>query len=109
MTLIDLAGGLAITVIELVAIYFWGRGIERSSKGDMVAGFLILIMNCAILLYTSGTSAVINGLGLLLGAFGLFTLADISHATKTCPVRRSCLVAIGIILCFLGLGMQLII
>jgi len=90
------------------SVFFWGRGLSRASKGDLVAGCVTLAVICGIMFFTATSSAVFSFIGLLVGGFGIASLVLSLFASPQCPLDRNSRVAIGAGAILGGLFLQLI-
>ena len=90
------------------ALFFWGRGMVRARKGDLVAGCIILAVICGIFYVTATSSAVFSFIGMLVSGFGLATLILSSFASPNCPIRKDIRRTLGVVAILLGLFLQMI-
>jgi hypothetical protein len=83
---------LALTVVSVAlvaaAFFFWGRGIIKSRKDDIVFGFCILIFICLFSMVIAHSSAIFAQLGILFILFGVHTLAVSAFAKGDCPLSK---------------------
>lgn len=91
------------------AVFFWGRGIVRGRVGDMVAGFMILMVTSAILLVSAGHSGVFAPIGFLVFGFGVATLLLSPFAAQDCPLSRGARWILGASAIVAGLFLQVIV
>ena len=105
----ELGGWIAFVFVVAASFAFWGRGIIRGRKGDIVAGLAIFVFICVLLLAGSGTSAVFELVGLLLMLFGVVTLITGCFAKPDCPLPRPHRIALGFAAIILGLIMGMIV
>ena len=103
----------SLTIISLllpiIGYFFWGRGLVRSSKGDIVLGFCIFALMFVIAVVCSDTSAVFFGLGVLLFFFGVETLVIGTFTRPDCPISRKDRITLGVVAVVLGVFGSLIV
>ena len=77
----------------------------KGSKGDLIAGPLVLLALCASLVAFVPSSEVFGGIGLLVAAFGVGTLVLFAFAESNCPLSKRDILAIGVGMVIAGVGM----
>ncbi len=87
---------IAALVLPLSGFYFWGRGIVRASKSDVVVGFSLVALAFIVALVISGSSALFLGVGVLGLVFGVETLIVSRFAGPDCPINRKERIALGV-------------
>lgn len=99
---------LALLVV-LSYLFFWGRGLLRSQKDDMILGFSILSFICLVSIAFSDTSAVFSGIGILIFFFGLETLIVSPFVKQDCLINRKDRISLGVVSLVVGLLASMII
>ena len=89
-------------LLPLAGCFFWGRGLVRSSKSDIIFGFSILALVFVMSVVFSHASAVFSGLGILLFVVGVETLVVSAFARPDCPISRKDRITLGIAALIVG-------
>jgi hypothetical protein len=84
----EIISATLLLALPVAALFFWGRGILKSRKDDIVLGFSLLALVCLGSVVFSTRSAVFSGLGLVLFIFGVETLIVNAFAKDDCPLSR---------------------
>ena len=100
---------IAFGALILAAFFFWGRGMIRARKDDLVAGLVVLIIACWICMIADGSSGSFSQVGGISMLFGFVTLVLSSFAKPDCPLTRQQRITFGIGAITLGLLMGCII
>ena len=101
--------GFALGGLVLVAsMFFWGRGMRKGKKSDLLAGPAILLVLCAVLFLLVGNSGVFELIGPIVAIFGICTLALSPFAGPNCPLVKRDRLAIGAGVIILGLVLSTI-
>ncbi len=101
---------LAVYVTALIAsFFFWGRGLVRSSKGDLVAGIILFALICGISFVAAGSSAVFGLIGMLMILFGVFNLVLSTLAKPDSLLKKATLRMVGVVAIILRLCLSVII
>ncbi|HET6429075.1 MAG TPA: hypothetical protein VFJ30_11720 [Phycisphaerae bacterium] len=100
---LEVAAYVLLTLVLAAAIFFWGRGIRRSRRSDLVAGPAILAVLCAILLAINSSSAVFGMIGELVLVFGFATILLSAMAGRGSLLARRDVLAIGVGCIILGI------
>ena len=106
---LEVTAYVVLTVALGAAIFFWGRGIRRSRKSDLIVGPAILVALCLTLLAIAGSSGVFGLIGALVAVFGLATLLLSAMARPGSTLKRRDVLAIGMGTIILGFCLCLII
>ncbi|HOF17359.1 MAG TPA: hypothetical protein PK082_00485 [Phycisphaerae bacterium] len=93
---LETAAFVMLAVVLGAAIFFWGRGIRRGRKGDLLAGPAILLALCIVLMALSGSSGVFATLGTLILVFGVATVLLSAMARPGGMFLRRNVIAIGV-------------
>ncbi len=103
--------GASIAFLALVgaAFFFWGRGMVRARRDDLVAGISVFAVACLMCFGAAGSSAVFGQVGGLVMLFGFVTLIMSSFAKPECPLTRDQRIQFGIGAIVLGVLMGFII
>ncbi|MFA5205025.1 MAG: hypothetical protein WC708_11545 [Lentisphaeria bacterium] len=110
MTMEMVEGVTIVSAIGFVVmtLFFWVRGVTKSSRSDLLVGILLLIVSCFALMATATSCEVLNMIGLVLIVFGIVSHMMSRKTEETSKViRKSSLRAIGTGCIFLGVLMQL--
>lgn len=96
--------GLVLVALALAAaIFFWGRGIRRSRRSDLIAGPSILALLCLTLRIMAGGSGVLGTIGVLVMVFGLATVLLSGMVRPGSTIKRGDVAAIGMGMIIWGL------
>ena len=95
--------------VLLAALFFWGRGIVKSRKGDIILGFSILALICLASFVLAESSAVFSGVGLFAILFGVETLIVSAFARQDCPISRRDRISLGVGTLVVGLFSSMIV
>ena len=106
---LEVTACVLLTLVLAAAIFFWGRGILRSRRSDLIAGPSILAALCLALLALSRSSGVFGIVGGLVAVFGLATLLLGAMVRPGNALRRRDILAIGAGAMILGFSLCLII
>jgi len=85
----------------LLGCFFWTRGIVRGREGDLVAGLVLYLSVCSVVLVMTRSS--LSQLSAPTILFGLVVLLTSSLAKPDCPLDRSQRLAVGVGVCIVGL------
>jgi hypothetical protein len=91
-----------------LGILFWGRGIVRSHRGDLMLGFSLFVFACWIESVRERSTGVFSELGFAIMAFGTSTLVAAVFAKPGCPLDRNSRLGLGCAAIMLGLLFSLI-
>ena len=91
----DILLTIAVFALPLSGFYFWGRGLIRSSKSDIVLGFSVLALSFVFAAVVSRSSALFSGVGVLALIFGTETLIVSAFTRLDCPISRKERIAVG--------------
>ena len=105
----ELGASIAFLALVGAAFLFWGRGMVRARRDDLVAGFAAFVVACLMCIVASGSSAVFGQVGGLVMLFGFVTLIMSSFAKPECPLTRGQRIRFGIGAIVLGLMMGFVI
>jgi len=86
----------------IVALAFWGRGLVKSNRGDMIAGWCIFCVMCIFGVF-AGSSPIMLFLGVALIALGIVTITAGELSGPNRHLERSSRLIITIGLIMLGL------
>lgn len=102
-----LAVGSSIGFV-VTTLFFWVRGVTKSSRSDLLAGIFLLIVSCVALMATATSCEVLNAIGFILIVFGIVShMLGRKTEENSSVIRKSSLRAIGTGCIFLGIVMQL--
>ena len=105
----EIAALIIFWLAFLTAIFFWGRGIIKAKKSDLIAGFTALAALCILNFVLSTSSAVFGLIGTLIIVFGVVTLLLSRSAKPNCPVSKQNLTLLGVVAIIVGFCLSLII
>ncbi len=106
---LEVASYLLLTLVLAAAIFFWGRGIRRNRRSDLIAGPAILAVLCVILLALIRSSAAFGLIGELVIIFGIATLLLSVMARPDGIFKRRDVIATGMGIIIAGVCLSLII
>lgn len=93
-------GMAASLVVELLALFFWLRGLYRNCKADVVAGWALLLITMWLCLAPAGHP---SGLSVPLGIFAAVSLAvSFDSNLKASIISADRLRLMGVALLFLA-------
>ncbi len=87
---------IAVLALPISGLYFWGRGVVRSNKSDMVLGFSVLSLTFVLAVAVSRSSAILAEVGMVALVFGIETLIVSAFAGPDCPISRKERTAVGV-------------
>jgi hypothetical protein len=87
---------IASIALPVAGLFFWGRGVLKSRKSDIILGFSVLALFCLAAVAGSGSSSIFSELGMVALAFGLETLVLSAFAKPDCPINRKERIAVGV-------------
>ena len=87
---------IAVIAFPISGFYFWGRGVVRSSKSDIVLGFSVVALTFLLEVAVSRSSAILGGVSVLALIFGVETLVLSSFAKSDCAISRKERIALGV-------------
>jgi len=93
---------IAAIALMFAGLFFWGRGVLKSRKSDIILGFSILAIFCVASVIASRSSAIFSELGMVIVVFGVETLVLSAFAKPDCPINRMELISLGIGAVILG-------
>lgn len=92
---LDVRVGILMLLALGAAIFFWGRGIRRVKKSDLIAGPVILLAMSILLIAVCGGSSVFSIIGGMIALFGIATLLLSIKAPQNGALRKRDIQAIG--------------
>ncbi len=90
------------------AVFFWGRGIRKVRRGDLIAGPAILIALCIVLIIMTNGRALYDIAADLVIVFGVATLAMTPLARPGSKFPRWNVIAVGAIAIVMGLWLSIL-
>ena len=105
----EIAAFIIFWLAFLTAIFFWGRGIIKAKKSDLIAGFTALAALCILNFALSTSSAVFGLIGTPVIVFGVVTLLLSRSVKPNCPVSKQNLTLLGVVAIIVGFCLLLII
>jgi len=87
---------IAALALPISGFFFWGRGVVRSSKSDIVLGFSVLALTFVVAVAVSGSSGFFPQIGLVALVFGVETLVVSAFARPDCPIGKKERTAVGV-------------
>lgn len=87
MTLSDWSAIGLMILLPVISLFFWIRGLIRTSIGDIVAGLGILLATCTAILLIMDSSAAFNNVGGILIVYGVSTYVA-SRFVKDTPLFK---------------------
>jgi len=102
------AARVLLTLVLAAAIFFWGRGIRRQRRDDLMAGPGILIALCVTLLAIVRSTGVFGIVGGSVMVFGIATMVLSAMADPNGMLKRRDVLAIGAGCIIFGLGLMTI-
>lgn len=106
---LEVTACVLLTLVLAAAIFFWGRGIRRSRRSDLIAGPAILVALCLTLRAVSMGSGAFGMMGALVMVFGLATLLLSAVVRPGSAIKRRDVLAIGAGAIVLGLVLCMIV
>ena len=91
--------------VAIMALFFWGRGMIRPNRSDMIAGFLAFVVTCALVFAVNENFAMV---GLFVIAFGGATLVLSRFAHPKCSLSKSERAGLGTLAICVGVLIQLL-
>ncbi|MFH0910708.1 MAG: hypothetical protein V1918_04295 [Planctomycetota bacterium] len=99
---------IASTALVAASFFFWGRGMVKAGRNDLVAALIVFMVACLSCIASASSSAVFGRVGGIVLLFGVFTLVMSRFAKPECPLTRDERKLIGVAAIILGLSMGLI-
>lgn len=90
------------------AIFFWGRGLRKGCKRDLIAGPGVIVALCVTLLALNDTTFVFEKLGGILAVFGLAVAVSSAWVREGGVLAKRDVLSIGIATIVLGLILSMI-
>jgi thiol:disulfide interchange protein len=93
----------------LISLFFWGRGLLKGNRDDILLGLVLLVLSSFLAIVVVGHSGVISFIGGFLFLFGIVSLLMRKGAVENRLMSTSGALQIGIVFVILGILASLII
>lgn len=100
---------MLLAVPFLISLFFWGRGLFRGNRGDLLLGVILLIIAAFLAMAVVGHSGVISFIGGFLLPFGIVSILMRKDAAEKRCMSKSGVILIAILLIILGILASMVI
>jgi thiol:disulfide interchange protein len=93
----------------LISLFFWGRGLRKGNRGDLLLGVLLLLLAAFLAMAVVGHSGVISFIGGFFLLFGIVSILMRKDAAEKKIMSKSGVILIAILLIVLGILASMVI